>query len=241
MKSQWSKVLILMNTLNYGEFVQLVKEYKILPFSEFVPEYPSLTAAATNNDWHTGAGTDPWLWRIRIVQDGVAAYGKFFSDKACFIHTDFFPVVRSILSSGKTIEVRYNDGLISRTAYHIYKVLCEHGNIDSRNLRKLTGLDKKENKKEYEKSLVELQNYGDVVITGAAKQNDDASGWNSMCYQPSELWLRSIQARNEYVSVEDAKNQLIAELSRSCSDKSFRFFVKKLRLSEHSSLEKPSV
>ena len=241
MKSQRSKVLILMNAFNYGEFVQLVEKYKILPFSEFVPEYPSLTAAAAKNDWHTGTGTDPWLWRIRIVQDGVAAYGKFLSDKACFIHTDIFPVVRSILSSGKTVEVRYNDGLISRTAYHIYKVLCEHGNIDSRNLRKLTGLDKKENKKEYEKSLVELQNYGDVVITGAAKQNGGASGWNSMCYQPSELWLSSIQARNDYEIVEDAKNRLIAELSGVCSDKSYRYFTKKLRLSEQGALEKPSV
>lgn len=230
MKSQWSKVLILMNAINYQEFVQWVEKYKIFPFSDFVPEYPSLTAAAANNDWHTGSSTDPWLWRIRIVQDGAAAYGKFFSDKACFIHTDFFPLVRSILSSGKTIDVRYNDGLISRTAYHIYKVLCEHGNIDSRNLRKLTGLDKKENKKEYEKSLIELQNYGDVVITGAAQQNDADAGWSSMCYQPSELWLSSIQARSDYAPVEDARNRVKGELSRICSDKSLKFFVKKLRL-----------
>ncbi|ANY76314.1 hypothetical protein BBD41_29155 [Paenibacillus ihbetae] len=219
-----------MSTISYEEFVQLVEKNKILPFAAFIPDYPSLTAAADHNDWHSGSGTDPWLWRIRIVQDGVAAYGKFFSDKACFIQTDYFPIVRSLLSSGKTIEVRYNDGLISRTAYHIYKVLCEHGNIDSRNLRKLTGLDKKENKKEYETSLVELQNYGDVVITGAAKQNEDNSGWNSMCYQPSELWLSSIQARSEDVLVDDARIRLKSELSEICSEKSFRFFAKKLAL-----------
>ncbi len=219
-----------MIALNYEEFVQLVEKYKILPFSEFVPEYPSLTAASVDNDWHKGTATDPWLWRIRIVQDGVAVYGKFFNDKACFIHTEFFPIVRLILSSGKTVEERYKDGLISRTAYHIYKVLCEHGNIDSRNLRKLTDLSNKENKKEYEKSLVELQNYGDVVITGAAHQNEGDSGWSSMCYQPSDLGLSSIQASEDYTSVEDAKNRLIAELSGSCSDKAFRFFAKKLRL-----------
>ncbi|WP_455644320.1 AlkZ-related protein [Paenibacillus lactis] len=59
-----------------------------IPFAAFIPDYPSLTAAADHNDWHSGSGTDPWLWRIRIVQEGVAAYGKFFSDKACFIQTE---------------------------------------------------------------------------------------------------------------------------------------------------------
>lgn len=219
-----------MNIFYYGEFVQLVERFKILPFSGFVPEYPSLTAVAASNDWHTGTDTDPWLWRIRIVQDGVAAYGKFLGDKASFIHTDFFPIVRTILTSNKTVDERYNDGLISRTAYHIYKILSEYGNIDSRNLRKETGLEAKEYKKEYEKSLVELQNYGDVIITGATKQNDDNSGWSSMCYQPSELWFSSIQGSKDYVSVEDAKNRLVVELSKNCADKSLKYFAKKLQL-----------
>ncbi|PZD97466.1 hypothetical protein DNH61_02410 [Paenibacillus sambharensis] len=221
-----------MNLLDYGEFVKLIEQHKILPFSGFIPEYPSLTAAASGNDWHTGTETDPWLWRIRVVEDGVAAYGKFFSDKACFIHTDYFPAVRSILASGKTVDERYQDGLLSRTAYHLYKVLREHEHIDSRNLRIAAGLHAKESKKEYEKSLAELQNYGDVVITGAAQQNDHASGWSSMCYQPSDVWLRSIETNDVRVPIEDAKNQLIAELLSSCSAKSLKFFARKLRLAE---------
>ncbi|SDE06605.1 hypothetical protein SAMN02799630_04678 [Paenibacillus sp. UNCCL117] len=225
-----------MGVSNYDEFIQLVEKFKIFPFSDFVPEYPSLTAVTANNHWHTGNETDPWLWRIRIVQDGIAAYGKFFGSKACFIHTQLFPVVRSILTSGKTVDERYKDGLISSTAYHIYKVLKEHGNMDSRNLRKLSGLDAKEAKKEYEKSLVELQNYGDVVITGTAKQNDNDSGWSSMCYEPSELWIKSNKGPKDNVSLNDAKMLLAAELSRICTDKSYKYFAKKLHLeTNHSS------
>ncbi|MGI2296363.1 hypothetical protein [Paenibacillus sp. GXUN7292] len=33
---------------------------------------------------------------------------------------------------------------MSRTAFHLYKVLMEYGNIDSRNLRKEAGLNVKE-------------------------------------------------------------------------------------------------
>lgn len=103
-----------MSTINYEEFVQLVEKYKILPFAAFIPDYPSLTTAADNNDWHSGTGSDPWLWRIRIVQDGVAAYGKFFSDKACFIQTDFFPQSGSSCHPAKPLRydimtVRYQE------------------------------------------------------------------------------------------------------------------------------------
>lgn len=106
-----------MEVLNYREFVELVEKYKILPFSGFVPEYPSLTGVAAENYWHAGTDTDPWLWRVRNVQDDIAAYGKFFGDKACFIHKDLFPIFKMILTSNKTVEERYEDGHISRTAF----------------------------------------------------------------------------------------------------------------------------
>lgn len=227
-----------MDALQYDNFVELVKKYKILPFAGFIPDYPSLTAAATNNHWHTDSETDPWLWRIQIVQDGVAAYGKFFGDKLCFIHSDLFPVVKTILTSDQTIDERYKAGLVSRTAYHLYTVLLEHGNIDSRNLRKMAGLSAKEDKKEYEKSLVELQNNGDVVITGAKKPNDNELAWSSMCYQPSDLWIHSIQQKeNLNLSLVEAKNLLTTELAKTCSEKSYKYFVKRLQLD----INKPSL
>ncbi|MBP1989631.1 AlkZ-related protein [Paenibacillus eucommiae] len=219
-----------MEVSDYSEFVELVEKYKIFPFSSFVPEYPSLTAVTANDQWHTGTETDPWQWRVMIVQEGVAAYGKFFGDKACFIHKELFPIVKTILTFNKTVEERYNDGHISRTAFHLYKVLMEHGNIDSRNLRVKAGLNAKDNKKEYEKSIVELQNNGYVVITGAAKQSENDLGWSSMCYEPSDLWLNSVKGNMDYVSIEEAKNMMLVELSKTCSDKSLKFFAKKLKL-----------
>jgi len=218
-----------MDNLKYSEFVEMVESYKILPFSSFVPDYPSLTAAAVNNQWHTDAETDPWLWRIRIVQEGHAAYGKFFGDKLCFIKKDLFPVVKTVLTLDKTIDERYNDGLISRPAYHLYYVLLEQGNVDSRNLRKLAGLSAKEDKKVYDKALIELQNNGDVVITGAEKPNGNELAWSSMCYEPSNLWIQSINPKDN-LSLVEAKKLLISELSKTCSDKAFKYFSKKLQL-----------
>jgi len=107
--------------------------------------------------------------------------------------------------------------------------LLEHGNLDSRRLRKLSGLDTKEDKKEYEKSLVELQNQGDVVITGA-KENDTDSGWSSMCYELSEQWLQSIPISGQDYSMEEANDILREELTKTCSTNAYKYFAKKLRL-----------
>jgi len=219
-----------MKTLSYDEFVQLVEQYKIFPFSEFIPEYPSLISAAANNEWHTENDTDPWTWRVQIVHDGIAAYGKFFGSKVTFIEAQLFPIVRTILTSNKDVQERYNDGLMSRTAYHIYNIISEHDRIDSRTLRRAAGLSAKEDKKEYERALVELQNSGDIVITGAVKQNEDVAGWSSMCYQLSEQWLNELKIHEPNISVEDAKQQLKAVLIENCSTKAYRYFAKKLQL-----------
>ena len=218
-----------MSMITYEQFIQSIEKNKILPFSGFIPDYPSLTELAAHNDWHTDSDTDPWQWRVKVVYDGIAAYGKFFNDKVCFIHKDLFPVIRTILSSNKTALERYKDGLLSRTAYHLYHVLSEYSNMDSRNLRKIAGLHNKEDKKEYEKALVELQNFGDIVITGAVKQNSNEKGWSSMCYQPADMWMATHDLASSYITVEDAKQELEVELLQYCSEKSTKFFDKKLR------------
>jgi|GEM_PF-715745 len=220
-----------MEVLQYREFIDLVGKYKVFPFSSFIPEYPSLTAAAVNNEWHTDSDTDPWSWRIKIVQDDIAAYGKFFGDKACFIDKKLFPAVQTALTNNKTVEERYFDGLISNSALQLYKVISENKNIDSRELRKLSGLQAKEHKKEYDKALVELQNNADVVITGSAKSSENDAGWNSMCFISSDAWLRTVIGESDNLSVEKAKSELVEQLSINCTEKSMKYFVKKLNLS----------
>ncbi|MDQ0063588.1 AlkZ-related protein [Paenibacillus harenae] len=224
-----------MSKTTYEEFVEQVNRYRIFPFSDLVAEYPSLTAAAADNEWHTGTELDPWLWRIRIVKDGYAAYGKFFGTKASFVHVDAFPLVKVLLSGGTTVEARYRDGLLSTHAYKLYELIREAGNIDSRQLRKAAKLDAKEQKKEYESALVQLQNFGDIVITGA-KENDHDGGWSSMCYETSDYWLEQLEQRPdndipEAPSIQQARDQISTGLRELCTtEKSYGYFAKKLKL-----------
>ncbi|MBD2869426.1 AlkZ-related protein [Paenibacillus arenilitoris] len=218
-------------TLTYPEFVQLVERYKILPFSELIPDHPSLTAAAAGNAWHDGSGSDPWPWRVRIVQDGHAAYGKFIGTKASFVRVDLFPQVRVLLSQGKSAEERYEGGNMSQHAYLLYGIVKEAGSIDSRQLRKASGLTAKEQKKDYERALVELQNFGDIVIAGA-QESDFEGGWSSMSFESADHWLGETLGRKEARTgdLAAAKTLVKEELEGVCTDKAMSYLIKKLRL-----------
>ncbi|WP_424767621.1 AlkZ-related protein [Paenibacillus sp. sgz302251] len=219
-----------MNISIYPEFVHLVKQFKIFPFSDLIPEHPSLTAVVADNVWHTGTELDPWLWRVKIVQDEHAAYGKFFGSKLTFIQVGFFPSVQMLLSQGKSVEERYGSGLMSKDARNIFSIIKEAGRIDSRNLRKASGLTPKEQKKDYERALVELQNFADIVITGA-QESDFDGGWSSMCFESAEHWLNVTLGRKPAApdNLASAKAAVKAELSSVCTEKAMKYLDKKLK------------
>lgn len=220
-----------MHTSTYEEFVELVKQYKIFPFSDLIPEHPSLTSVASDNGWHTGDELDPWLWRVKIVEDEHAAYGKFFGTKASFIQVDLFPQIHSLLTREQSVEERYNNGLMSQHARDIFNIINEAGNIDSRNLRKESGLTHKDQKKDYERALVELQNFADIVITGA-QETDFEGGWSSMCYETSQHWLNKTLGREVAATadLDSVRASVKEELSEVCTAKAMKYLDKKIKL-----------
>jgi hypothetical protein len=217
-----------MSSFTYDHFVELVQSYLIVPFASLIPDHPSLTTSVPDDVWHTGDELDPWLWRVKIVADGHAAYGKFFGSKLTFVRTDLFPLVRAALSRNKSIEARYQDGLLSQHARKLYSIIQESGSIDSRQLRKLSGLAHKDQKKEYERALIDLQNGGDIVISGA-QETDAEGGWSSMCYETAEQWLART-GMSAPASLAEARAELQARLGAVCSVKAMTYLNKKLGL-----------
>ncbi|WP_444875336.1 AlkZ-related protein [Paenibacillus mendelii] len=66
-----------------------------------------------------------------------------------------------------------------------------------------------------------------MVITGA-KENDTNSGWSSMCYELSEQWLNSNGKSGQALSMEEAKDIMREELTKTCSSPAYKYFAKKL-------------
>jgi hypothetical protein len=170
----------------------VIQEQGILPLSSCIPDHASLESITVKESWHTGTVSDPWLWRDRFAGEGAAAYGRFFAKKPMFISANLFPIVKTAIGADDSIERRYRDGLISNTTLKMYRAIEAQDGIDARALRKVTGMQHKEDKNEFDQALIELQSAFDIVILGISERLNSLgvkSGWNSTCYILAEKWM----------------------------------------------------
>ncbi|WP_155702997.1 AlkZ-related protein [Paenibacillus psychroresistens] len=207
----------------------VIQEQGILPLSSFIPEHPSLASITDYSSWHTGTVTDPWLWRDRFAGEGIAAYGRFFAKKPMFIADSLFPLVKCALGAEDSIERRYRDGLISHNTVKLYRAIEEQDGIDVRALRKITGLQHKDDKNEFDRALIELQSSFHVVILGVSERLNAAglkSGWNSTCYILAERWMELFELPIFDGTKDEAKQVLNTFLHSQWNAAAYQYMLK---------------
>ena len=195
----------------FSEAAEVIEHLGILPLSSFIPDHPSLVSITRPDAWHTGADTDPWLWRDRFAIEGIAAYGRFLGDKPLHISRELFPIVQCALAPTETVEERYAAGLLAKSALRIYTCISENDDIDVRTLRKLAGMQHSSDKSAFDRSLNELQNAAEVVISGISERlnpQGNKSGWNSTCYMLADNWMQRHSILKAHLSRERAKAAL---------------------------------
>src|SRR6266487_3728476 len=129
-EGSWGLSHPIVNT--YEEACHVVEHLGILPLSSFIPGHPSLVSITQDAAWHTGTGTDPWLWRDRFAGEGLAAYGRFLANKPLLISREMFPLMRCLLAAPEMVEERYAAGVLARSATQIYECIKENEGIDVR-------------------------------------------------------------------------------------------------------------
>lgn len=209
----------------YEEAIEVIEEIGMLPLAQLVPDYPSLDSITSKEKWHTGSELDPWIWRAKFPVDGVAAYGKFLKKKSVLISRMLLPFVKVVLGSHQPLEKRYENGLVSREALDLYRLIHEEPGIDTRLLRSKAGMKDKEKKKPFDNALVELQGSMDIVVSGTkAKTNElgETNGWSSTSFETMDYWAKSNGVKQADIDVEDAKGELREHFDRICSTESMK-------------------
>ena len=216
----------------YEEASQIIEQLGILPLSNFIPDHPSLESITPSAAWHTGAKTDPWLWRDRFAGEGVAAYGRFLGSRPLLISRDIFPLLKCLLASPETVEERYEAGLLARSTVQIYRLIQENDGIDVRALRKQAGMQDKADKTDFDRALIELQNTAEIVISGISErlnEQGNKSGWNSTCYILSQHWMEQHAIAPAQLGPSAARAQLFARLKARWDENALDFLEKKLK------------
>jgi hypothetical protein len=224
---------ISMKAANYEEAAAVVKEFGILPLSSFIPDHPSLESVTEQGQWHTGLETDPWLWRDRFPSDGSAAYGRFFAKKPLLIAADLFPLIKNVLEDPYSVEERYQDGQLPKSAVELFQAVSDDEGIDVKELRARIGMKAKESKNEFDRALIELQSNTDIVITGISERlnaNGNKSGWNSTCYMTAAHWMELHGLERNTLPTPEAKSMLRSMLQERCSEAALAYLFKVLKL-----------
>lgn len=204
----------------YEDVTKIVKEVGILPLSSFIPDHPSLESITVHEQWHTGLETDPWLWRDRLPGDGIAAYGRFFAKKPLLISAELFPLIKNLLDEPYSVEERYADGELPKSAVELFHAVEENEGIDVKELRSKIGMKAKESKNEFDRALIELQSKTDIVIAGISERlnaNGTKNGWNSTCYMTAKHWMELHGIKANTLPTPEAKSQLRALLQERFS------------------------
>ncbi|MBO0961362.1 hypothetical protein J1P26_16780 [Neobacillus sp. MM2021_6] len=213
----------------YEEAIEVIEENGLLPLAKLVPNYPSLDSITSKDHWYSGSELDPWMWRVEFAVDGVAAYGKFIKKKSVLISHKILPLVRIILGSAQPLEKRYDDGMVSREALELYRLIHEEPGIDTRLLRAKAGMKDKEKKKPFDNALLELQGSMDIVVSGTkAKTNElgEKNGWSSTSFETMEYWAENNDVKALSMDIEEAKMELKEHFSRICSPESIKGWEK---------------
>jgi hypothetical protein len=217
--------------ITYEEACQVVEHLGLLPLSSFIPGHPSLASITRPDAWHTGMDTDPWLWRDCFAAEGIAAYGRFIGEKPLLISREMFPLIRRLLAPPETVEERYAAGLLAKTTLRMYDCIREKDDIDVRTLRMQTGTQRPSDKSAFDRSLTDLQNTCDIVISGISErlnEHGNKSGWNSTCYMLADQWMQRHGIVNASFSPGEAKTKLNAWIEQRWEESAVLYLKKKL-------------
>ncbi len=216
----------------YEEACQVIAQLGILPLSSFIPNHPSLESITQPEAWHTGTETDPWRWRTRFATEGVAAYGRCIGAKPLLISREIFPLVRCLLAGTETIEERYAAGTLARSVIQLYEIIQQQDIIDVRALRRQAGMQDKADKTAFDRALIDLQNAGEIVMSGTASNRNNAgtsSGWDGTCYMLADTWMHQHTITASSLTPAAAKAQLLGWLTPRWEEGALAFLQKKLR------------
>ena len=212
---------------NYNDFVTVLLEagfsmgggngegiHSIIPWS-WNEEPPYETPVR----WHTGdIETDPWEWRIRVLQErDDVAYGKLFFKKSGYITKEWYPYFLAVRRGGSTFEEIYNDGKISHCAKRIYEVIKSGGSVPLEEIKRLGGF-KKEDKSKFDSAITELQMKLYIAMCGSRNKRNakgEEYGWASTMFcTAEEFWGSDVFGTAANIDSEEAVRKIRGQILR---------------------------
>jgi len=183
--------------------------------------------------WHTGdAETDPWEWRMRVLEERKdIAYAKLFFGTSGYITDEWYSKFVAARRNGEVFEEAYYNGKVSAATAEIYKIISENGATALHEIKYLGGFGKEDNSR-FERSITELQMKMYITMCGRKQKKNkfgEGYGWSSTVFETAELFW---EQRGVVISDEDPAaafeeiRERILQLNPGAQEKQINKFIK---------------
>lgn len=178
---------------NYGDFLRALRMVGFSTSGGRAEGGIALSKHFTDNiRWHTGADTDPWLWRARVLEEPEPiAYAKLFEGKGGFITREWYPHFLSVRRDGMDCDDMYQAGILSSMAHRVYRAIEEGGALAYHEIKRAIGATREDESK-FSGALVRLQMKMLITISGHTYKFNKQGlpyGWEvSVFTTPERFW-----------------------------------------------------
>jgi hypothetical protein len=200
---------------NYIEFLERAEQLGYMPFSHFMPGFPSVSAESPSNIWYTGKDdTDPWRWKDRAAEEKKLAYGCILGGHKGFITGRMYGVFLAAFRPAQSLPERYDEGLVDQMVWRVWQLFDEHRKLETHRLRRLLGVSKQGSSR-LDGIIRQLQKEFSITVAGCARKvsaSGELYGWASNVYQMVEDWAPEAWLReaNDW-DVEEARALILDE------------------------------
>jgi hypothetical protein len=197
----------------YSNFLAHVETTGLLAFSIKLEGFPRLGDLTAEEQWFTGDDdTDPWRWKDRAAAEKRLAFGHILGGHKGFISKAFYPLFYSAYRPDGTLEDQYRGGYISRTAYEVYNLFNDGADLDTSEIRRMTGVTKKEGASAVDNAIAKLQSAFYITVSGSRKRISHEGkeyGWPVNTYSLADNWAAD-WLKEPLVSTAEARARILA-------------------------------
>lgn len=180
---------------------------------------------------HTGRPeTDPWEWRMRVLEERHdIANAKLFFHKSGYITKEWYPYFLAVRRGGAEFDDAYADGTVSQYDKRIYEAIRQNGALPFHAIKRLAGFGKGEQSK-FEGSLIRLQMMMYMTMCGRQQKVSQMGlpyGWYSTVFCTTEqFWGGEVFEKAASIRREDAAEKIRERIFRLNPDADERKIAK---------------
>lgn len=179
---------------NYEDFISMLRVAGMSMGGDNNEGVFSLSSYFESNIlWHTeDKETDPWEWRIRVLNEtGDIAYGKLFFKKSGFITKEWYPYFYAIRRNNNEFDDEYETGNLSYLSKRIYQLFNDNESIPIHIIKQELNITK-EDKSMFDKAVIELQTKMYLTMCGNSRKissKGQVYGWSSTVFCKTESFF----------------------------------------------------